>query len=229
MDYVFKKSSANANDTILTLERFKQELRIDNTNEDIKLQSIIDFVIAYFQRMTGYIFRVGTLDLTFSYKDNINYDRRKIRTYASIIENNKNSEYNDFYSAPLGANIATQKPSKLSFKYDIGEKEKVLSPDEIANLLPDNFFISLSKFPLQFKLPRDLNKLQDEVNFDRYNLNNSITCTLNVSAIDIPDDVKGCILRIASALYENPDLDVSFSKDMIVQSTLDNYNFTAGL
>ena len=226
MQYTFTPTGNN--DSVLTLSLLKQYIRQDLSVEDLKIQDLIDRCVELFQNTTGYIFRPGALELHFSIADNVAYQKRKKYTFANRFTQN-NYEYSDFYLTPLGANISTQKPSKLAFSYDDGQKERVLTQGQITDLVPDNFFIVRDKFPLIFKISRDTNDLQSQLQFDRFVVQNTITCTLNVETIIVPADVKGAIVRMCSALYENPDIDVSFADDSYISSVFNHYNCTLGL
>ena len=229
MQYKFTATQPNPNDVVLSLALFKQYLRIERGSEDLKLQGIIDDVVDLFQRSTGYIFRAGDLQLEFSIKDNVSYDKGKQRTYASVFQRNEDAEWADHYLTDLGVNVSTQKPKALSFLFNNGEEERVLDANQLANLVPDNFIIVLSKYPFIFKLPRSLGDLQSELDFNRFGLNNVVRCTLAVGGMVVPNDLRQCIIRMASALYENPDISVAFEGDSLISSTIHHYNFSAGL
>ena len=227
MHYSFNPTGNN--DVVLTTQLLKQFLRIDNDSEDLKIQSIIDHAVDLFQNRTGYIFRAGKIKLVFSYKDNVRYKKRKRKTYpASYIGDDSGWDDSDFYLLSLGANISTQKPEAFSFfKSGDMEEEVTLSSDQLRDALPANFFIVKRQFPFEFKFPRVLDKLQD-LGFNRYYEGNTMKATLNVGAITIPEDLKGAIIRMASAIYESPDIGQSFD-DALIQSAFANYNLRVGL
>ena len=226
MQYLFT-SSTDYNTRVLSVSRLKEYLRIDHSIEDSKIEDIIDQVIETFQKTTGYIFRPGTLDLVFDKKDNVSYEHYKERSFADRFSRNNSIEFNNYFIVKIGANITTQKPSSFSFTYDDNEKRKVLTESEINTYVPDNFFVVMDKYPLTFKLIKDISSLQEQFNFDPYN--SIINVTLNVLPIVIPLDIKACLTRMASAIYENPDIPIDFTSDNIVNSTYHNYNLTAGL
>lgn len=227
MQYIFTPDNSvkNQNEQVLNITLLKQYLRIDHDSENLKIQDIIDQSINYFQNQTGYIFRAGTLEIQFTYEDNIQYDKRKRENFGSYLQRSYEFDNRDYYLTNVGANVSTQKPSYLSFMYDYGEKERVLTEAQLNDLVPDNFFIVRRKQPLSFRLPRDLDKLRNELEFNRFDIRNLITCRLVVGTIVIPDVVKSAIIRMASALYENPDIPVPFAKDAVVCSALRTYNY----
>ena len=226
MNFTFTPK-ANNNDIVLTLDLVKEYLRIEDSVQDVKIQSLIDQCVSLFQTKTAYIFREGSLDITFSIKDNVLYRKRKVSSFADRFVGDSYRNLEDFYLTDLGANISTQKPTSLIYTYDCGEQEMTLTADQLRDSVPDNFFIVTKKFPLMFKLPRDLSDL-NALNFNRFDESTIITCKLLVGAIVISDDVKGCIIRMVSQMFENPDMDLMMS-DNVIQSTIANYNFRIGL
>ena len=131
MHYSFQSNLQN-NETVLSISLLKSYLRIDHSQEDTKIQDIIDSVIEVFQQSTGYIFRPGTLTLTFSIEDNLSRPHRKELNFADRFVIHDGFEDDDVYSSGVSAQVEIQKPTSLSFLYNSGQNKKVLSADAVS-------------------------------------------------------------------------------------------------
>ena len=102
-----------------------------------------------------------------------------------------------------------------------------LAQDEIT-ALTDSFFFPVSQKPLCFILKSE--ELKDK-GFDENSSN--ITMEIDVTAPrDFQNsgaDIKRCIIRMVSKMFEFPDYEVAFYKDSIISQTCQKYNYQLGI
>lgn len=213
---------------VLSLDEVKAVLRIEDSAQDDKIQSQINSCVSMFEQATNYLIRSGVLSLNFGSRNLYNRRRNKnfLANYTAGTPFFTSLVTNDSvilqYSLPLAGKIPAQRP--LSFSFNNSKMEAInLTQDEIQNL-PENFFFPLSSKPLLFSLKSD----ELESKFLDDNAEN-ISMEININSgrdfSKTGDDIKECIMRMVSRLFEFPDFDINNSNDSFIIQTITHYNY----
>ena len=232
-------ADSDSGESILSLALLKGYLRVGHAREDLKIGDIRDSVIDVFEKRTGYICRSGVLTLRFNYTDSTDSENRKDRTYASIYDNDSyrgnaafgSSIRRPLYSPAMGGNLESQRPTSF-FYYINGGKEKVeFTTSEITSILPVDFFFVIRKTPLQFMFsPKIFNSSEEKLKkFQEQSITIAEMKLTHTKRSDFPDDIKQALIRMASHMYENPDIDVINNDDSVIANALHYWNCLAGI
>ncbi len=84
MEYIFNPTRDAK--SYIPLDLVKQYLRIEHIEEDQKIEDLIESSLDYFEERTGFITRAGDLQIKFSFKDRLDYEKRKERSYSDFWE-----------------------------------------------------------------------------------------------------------------------------------------------
>ena len=215
---------------VVSLDSQKQELRITDTAQDSKIQNYINSAVCYFERVTGFILRAGELKIDFDYHQYKNFNKRSRGDYISNFDKNISplgiTSYQNkaTYRLPIAVNVISQRPKRFDFFDSYGDFHS-LTQEEL-DALPADFFLPIQKKPLDFEL-KDFKNLAQEKNFTP--TSKQITISIMILAGEFEEDIKNCIRRIVSKMFENPDSSISTFSDDIISSALERYNMRAGL
>ena len=229
MFWNFNKS--NTAQPIIDLSLLKEYLRITHTAEDGKLNNLIDFSVDYFSRQTGYLLQAGTLNLAFNFSDSTAYKHNRSRRDAFSYVQSGNYDFENFgrptYAFGLAGNIVTQKPSTFSF-FNTEKKLITLTESELSSLLPDNFIIVKSAVPLIIEMSQDISEFVNDKKYNPYSLYD-FKMDLEILPANVGEDIKQCLIRLASSAYENPDTSPGLLKDSLITGPLMKYNCAVGI
>ena len=221
---------------IVSLQEVKDVLRINDDIQDDKITEQIKSAISLFEVKTGFILRAGTLKINFDANNLYRRNPRQKNYLANytagggyftplLQKDNKDLKY----GLSLGTTLSAQKPKLLSFNSStesgIGFVE--LNQAEL-DALTDSFFLPISQKPLVFILKAS--ELSDKnFNEDASNITIELTVRAPRDFSQAGDDIKRCIIRIVSKLFEFPDYDLSLVGDSVIMMTCQKYNYQAGL
>ena len=243
MEWKFKSNSSDKNQApdIVGLQDLKNELRkkgmpkseIDRSN--LLLKSALDF----FQTHTGFIIQYGNFEFSMDRNDLPPqfYEQRKARDLSDLSYYTRTYVDQEalIFEAPVSAELFTQNPTKISFtrrsESQLGRPENIELTKTELDTLGDGFFSVVNTKPLSFFL-----NVEDPVfegkNFsfyDTFNLKfevSSVPMTAQdplTTSPEIPDRVKYCLIKIATILYEYPDLNSKLFEDSLIKSTFAEY------
>ena len=209
---------------VLELSEIKSTLRINHSQEDTKLTELEKSAVSFWENQTSYILNASAVKLSIiPQRDLLLSSYPKSADYLSTPQK-------PLYSPPLALDIETQKPTAVSYTQDGAQKQ--FTPDELNNL-SDNFFNMVAKVPLQFYLfyrnfPESIFGSQFYTLNRQYH--SKLIMDLACQGLTAESDIKQCLLRIISGLYENPDVSADIvEKDVFINNTMDTYNMTLGI